>query len=90
VPFFWTTQWKIELSYVGHATEWDEIIYQGEPEQKDFIAFYVKGGKLKAAVGVGHDREMDAIEFILKDRKALTTENMRDADFDLVAYAVEK
>jgi NADPH-dependent 2,4-dienoyl-CoA reductase/sulfur reductase-like enzyme/nitrite reductase/ring-hydroxylating ferredoxin subunit len=91
VPFFWTTQWKIELSYVGHATEWDEIIYRGEPEQKDFIAFYVKGGKLKAAVGVGHDREMDAIEFILKDeRKALRPENMRDADFDLVAYAVER
>lgn len=91
VPFFWTTQWKIELSYVGHATEWDEIIYRGEPEKKDFIAFYVKDGALKAAVGVGHDREMDAIEFILKDEsKRLTPENMRDADFDIVAYAVGK
>lgn len=89
IPFFWTTQWKIELSYVGHATEWDEIIYRGEPEQKDFIAFYVKGGELKAAVGVGHDQDMDAIEFILKDEsKHLTPENMRDADFDLVAYAI--
>lgn len=88
VPFFWTTQWDIELRYVGHATEWDEIIFRGTAKAKDFIAFYVKGGKLKAAAGLNHNREMDAIEFILMDDLPLTPEQMRDSSFDLVAYAV--
>lgn len=87
VPFFWTNQWKISLRYVGHADQWDEIIYRGNVEEKDFIAFYVKDGRLKAAAGVKHDREMDAIEFILKDGKALTPDNMRDEAFDLITYA---
>ncbi len=88
VPFFWTTQWGIDLRYVGHAERWDEIIFRyGKPAQKDFLAFYVAGGKLLAAVGMKHDPEMDAVEFILRDRMALTPDQMRDESFDLVAYA---
>jgi NADPH-dependent 2,4-dienoyl-CoA reductase/sulfur reductase-like enzyme/nitrite reductase/ring-hydroxylating ferredoxin subunit len=87
VPFFWTNQWKIGLRYVGYAPKWDEIIYRGAPEAKDYIAFYVADGKLRAAAGYGHDREMDAIEFILRDGMSLSPAQMRDAQFDLVAYA---
>jgi apoptosis-inducing factor 3 len=88
VPFFWTTQFGIELRYVGHAEKWDEIIYRyGKPEQKDFVALYVAGGKLLAGVGLKHDPEMDAIEFILRDRMALTPAQMRDESFDLIEYA---
>lgn len=92
VPFFWTTQWKTTLNYVGHATSWDEIIVRGKVEDRDFIAFYVSGGKMLAALGCGwsHDAEMDAIEFILRDKMPLTPEQMRNASFDLVGYAVGK
>jgi hypothetical protein len=84
VPFFWTHQWDIEMRYVGHAEKWDEIIYRGKPEDKDFIAFYVSGGKLLAAASCNHDTELDAIEFILRDKLPLTPDQMRDEHFDLV------
>lgn len=87
IPFFWTTQWDLTLNYVGHATEWDEIIYRGKPADKKFIAFYVKGGKLLAGVTCGHDQDSDAIELILRDGLPVSIEQMRDAKFDLVAYA---
>lgn len=87
IPFFWTTQWKITLNYVGHASRWDEIIYRGgHPEQKQFIAFFVSDGQLQAAAGCGYDREFDAIEFILRDRMPFTLEQMRDEAFDLIGY----
>ncbi|MCC6802983.1 MAG: FAD-dependent oxidoreductase [Anaerolineae bacterium] len=88
VPFFWTSQWGMSLRYVGHAESWDEIIFRGKPEDKNFLAFYVKGGELKAAVGLKRDRDMDAIEFLLLDGKRLTPEQMRDEAFDLVVYAM--
>jgi NADPH-dependent 2,4-dienoyl-CoA reductase/sulfur reductase-like enzyme len=89
VPFFWTTQLGISLRYVGHASEWDEIIYRdGTPEQRSFVAFYLKGGKLKAAAGVKHDPEMDAIELILRDDLPLSNVQMQDQSFDLIAYAL--
>ncbi len=88
VPFFWTEQWKLNVVYVGHATQWDEIIIRGNLDDKDFIAFYVAGGKLSAAAGSGRDREMDALEFILRDGPALSVEQMRDARYDLVKHAL--
>lgn len=86
VPFFWTTQWHVRLNYVGHAEQWNEIIYRGEPEQKKFIAFYVSDGQLQAAVGCGHDQDMIALEFILQHNLPLSVEQMRDPVFSLVDH----
>ncbi|MGH9852356.1 MAG: FAD-dependent oxidoreductase, partial [Blastocatellia bacterium] len=41
VPFFWTRQFDSGLLYVGHATSWDEIIFQGDVTTQNFLAFYV-------------------------------------------------
>ncbi|MEP7287607.1 MAG: oxidoreductase C-terminal domain-containing protein, partial [Chloroflexota bacterium] len=59
----------------------------GTPEQKKFVAFFVAGGNLKAAIGCEQDTDLDAIEFILRDGMPLTPQQMRDPAFDLVAYA---
>jgi NADPH-dependent 2,4-dienoyl-CoA reductase/sulfur reductase-like enzyme/nitrite reductase/ring-hydroxylating ferredoxin subunit len=90
VPFFWTTQAGISLRYVGHVAKYDDVIFRGKAANRDFIAFYVADGKLKAAAGVKHDREMTAIEVILRDGLPLTKEQMEDEHFDLVAYALGK
>jgi NADPH-dependent 2,4-dienoyl-CoA reductase/sulfur reductase-like enzyme len=88
VPFFWTSQWGITLNYVGHASEWDEIIYRGgSPQDKKFIAFYIREGQLKAAAGCDYDTELAAIEFILRNHVSCSVDQLRDETFDLVAHA---
>ena len=87
VPFFWTNQWDVTLRYVGNAIDWDEVIYRGgTPDEPSFMAFYMHEGRLKAAAGRKHDREMDAVEFILRDHLPIHAEQLRDPNFDLVAY----
>ena len=53
VPFFWTRQHGHSLAYVGHAAEFDRIIYQGDLEQKQFLAFYIKDEEVRAVAGMG-------------------------------------
>ncbi len=90
VPFFWTVQWSIIFNYVGHAENWDAIIFRGSPDNNDFLVFYIgDNGKLLAAGGCNYDRDLDAIEFILRDSLPLTPDQMRDPAFDLVAYVGE-
>jgi len=89
VPFFWTTQWHITLNYVGHATQWDEIIYRGSPQDKKFIAFYVTKGQLLAAAGCGYDQDLVALELILQAKLPLSISQMRDTDFSLAEYAAK-
>ena len=66
VPFFWTRQFDSGLVYVGHATSWDEIIFQGDVSAHAFLAFYVKDGRVLAVAGMNHEREMAAIEGLMR------------------------
>ena len=66
MPFFWTRQFDAGLLYVGHALSWDEIIYQGDLPARDFLAFYIKEGRVLAVAGMNRDREMAAAEELMR------------------------
>jgi len=66
VPFFWTRQFDAGLLYVGRAAGWDEIVYRGDLSAHDFLAFYVKGGRVAAVAGMNRDRELAAAEELLR------------------------
>ena len=66
VPFFWTRQFDAGLLYVGHAASWDEIIFQGDVSAQDFLAFYVKDDRVLAVAGMNRDRDMAALEELMR------------------------
>ena len=61
VPYFWSALTR-QLRYVGHAEDWDEIQYDGAPEDGAFVAAYLKDGRIVAALGTGRDTQMAMIE----------------------------
>ena len=64
-PFFWTQQYGKSLRYAGHAEKWEEIIYQGDVAQQDFLAFYVLENRIVAAAGMNRDADMIYIAELL-------------------------
>jgi NADPH-dependent 2,4-dienoyl-CoA reductase/sulfur reductase-like enzyme/nitrite reductase/ring-hydroxylating ferredoxin subunit len=48
VPFFWTYHYGKNFEYLGHASEWDEIVVDGDVEHHQFIALYVRDGNVDA------------------------------------------
>ncbi|MEX0600189.1 MAG: FAD-dependent oxidoreductase, partial [Rhodothermales bacterium] len=84
VPFFWTAHFGTNIRYVGHADAWDVILFDGRPEDRSFIAFYVQGGEVVAASGCGRDREMAAIEELLRRRKVPSIDVLEGGDVDYV------
>jgi NADPH-dependent 2,4-dienoyl-CoA reductase/sulfur reductase-like enzyme/nitrite reductase/ring-hydroxylating ferredoxin subunit len=74
IPFFWSGQYDLKLRYVGHATEWDKVVIDGDLEGQKFLAFYVKDRRILAVVGCGRDREIAAIAELMR------LEQMPDAD----------
>jgi NADPH-dependent 2,4-dienoyl-CoA reductase/sulfur reductase-like enzyme len=77
VPFFWTRQFDSGLVYVGHATSWDEIIFQGDVPTQNFLAFYVKGSRIRAVAGMNRGREMAAFEGLMRDDRMPTPDQLR-------------
>lgn len=58
VPFFWTWHFGKNYEYLGHAEQWDEVEFMGEPEQPPFIGLFGKNGIVVAAVACEKERAM--------------------------------
>lgn len=65
-PFFWTHQYTVLFQMVGSTAGYDEIVLQGEPGPKGFLAFYLRQGRLLAAGGALKGREIAAISELMR------------------------
>lgn len=77
LPFFWTHQYTLLFQMVGHAAGWDELVLQGEPSPKGFLAFYLRQGHLVAAAGAQRGRELAAISELMRLRAMPDTAALR-------------
>ncbi len=72
VPYFFSVlgDWA-ELEYVGPAREWDEEIVRGSMGEGSFTTWYVKDGRLAAALTVGRSDDLDHARRLMVERPAL-------------------
>jgi NADPH-dependent 2,4-dienoyl-CoA reductase/sulfur reductase-like enzyme/nitrite reductase/ring-hydroxylating ferredoxin subunit len=84
VPFFWTRQFDAGLLHVGHAEGWDEIVYDGDPQSQNFLAFFVSGERVLAAAGMNRDRDMAALEELMRAGRMPTPALLRNGPVDFL------
>jgi NADPH-dependent 2,4-dienoyl-CoA reductase/sulfur reductase-like enzyme len=70
VPYFWTYHFGKRFEYLGHASEWDEIVIDGELDQQQFVALYVKDGNVSAVLAC--EREAQTARLIDAMGRGLT------------------
>ena len=58
IPWFWSDQYEHNLQYTGYHTEWDELVVRGSMEERNFVAFYRKDGRILAAVAVNRGKDL--------------------------------
>ncbi len=61
MPYFFTDQYDLGMEYVGHASADDEVVVHGSLDDKAFRAYWVRGGRVVAAM---HANDWDAGEAI--------------------------
>jgi NADPH-dependent 2,4-dienoyl-CoA reductase/sulfur reductase-like enzyme/nitrite reductase/ring-hydroxylating ferredoxin subunit len=58
VPYFWTWHFGKNYDYLGHAQDWDEVEFKGDPFNPPFIGLFGKNGVVTAAVACDEERTM--------------------------------
>jgi len=78
VPVFWTINFMKRLDYVGHATDWDEIVIDGDTEKPEFIAFYAKAGRVQAVAGWSRDQQIALAISLMEERHDWAVGELRE------------
>ena len=95
VHTFWSDQYEHTIEYVGHATQWDELVFRGSLDERRFIGLYLRAGVVRAAVGLGRggdpeldeDGEMFACKQLVAAQAAPQPALLADETVDLASLA---
>jgi 3-phenylpropionate/trans-cinnamate dioxygenase ferredoxin reductase component len=85
IPWFWSDQYDYNLQYAGFHTEWDELVVRGSMEERSFVAFYRKDGRVLAAVAVNRGKDLRRSMRLIKAQRPVDATKLQDPDVDLRA-----
>jgi 3-phenylpropionate/trans-cinnamate dioxygenase ferredoxin reductase subunit len=83
LPYFFSDQYDVGMEYSGHATDWDRVIFRGDPATREFIAFWVKDDRVVAGMNVNVWDVTDPIQALIRTRARIDPAALADPDVPL-------
>ena len=83
IHWFWSEQYDANLQYAGFHTQWEQLVVRGRLESASYLACYVNAGRIDAAVGLNRAKELRRIMPLIKARRPVNLERLRDESVDL-------
>jgi 3-phenylpropionate/trans-cinnamate dioxygenase ferredoxin reductase component len=84
IPYFFSDQYDVGMEYAGHATEWDEVVFRGDVDAREFIAFWLKDGYVLAGMNVNVWDVTDDIQALIRSRKQVSAHDVSDPGITLL------
>jgi 3-phenylpropionate/trans-cinnamate dioxygenase ferredoxin reductase subunit len=85
IPYFFSDQYDLGMEYSGHAASWDEVVFRGDPSEREFIALWLKGGRVLAGMNVNVWGVTDAIQALVRSGAHVDPHMVADPSSDLGA-----
>ena len=73
------------MEYSGHAPEWDEVVFRGDPETRSFMAFWLQDDRVLAGMSVNVPDTTEPVEALIRGRNAVDRAALVDPDTPLIA-----
>ncbi len=83
IPYFFSDQYDVGMEYSGLAVEWDQVVFRGDPETREFIAFWLKEGRLAAGMNVNVWDVAEPIGKLVASQQQLDPTQLEDPEVDL-------
>ena len=83
IHWFWSDQYDANLQYAGFHTQWEQLVVRGRLDSGSYLACYVNDGRIDAAVGLNRGKEVRRVMPLIKARRPVNLEQLRDESVDL-------
>ena len=78
IPYFFSDQFDLSLSYLGHVREWDELVVRGSREvaEPKFVAWYLRDRIPRAALIVNDWNAEDPVREVIRSGQPVDPERL--------------
>jgi 3-phenylpropionate/trans-cinnamate dioxygenase ferredoxin reductase component len=87
VPYFYTDQYDLGMEYSGYVEPggYDQVVFRGDAGKREFIAFWLREGRVLAGMNVNVWDVNDAIQDLVRAARPADTSRLADPDVPLDA-----
>ncbi len=83
VPYFFSDQYDVGMEYAGYATGEDEVVFRGDVDAREFVAFWLRDGRVRAGMNVNVWDVTDDIQAIIRSKATIDRDRLTDTDTPL-------
>lgn len=87
IPYFFSDQYDVGMEYAGHATRWDEVVFRGDREGGEFVAFWLKDGRVIAGMNVNVWDVNEQVQALIRSRREVDRAALASSDVSLEELA---
>jgi 3-phenylpropionate/trans-cinnamate dioxygenase ferredoxin reductase subunit len=89
IPYFYSDQYDAGMEYSGHAPKWDEVVIRGDRDAGEFVAFWLKDGRVVAGMNVNVWDVNEHVQALIRTRVPAHADVLSDLDMPLESLVAE-
>jgi NADPH-dependent 2,4-dienoyl-CoA reductase/sulfur reductase-like enzyme len=83
VPYFFSDQYDVGMEYAGHSRPDNEVVFRGDPATREFIAFWLRDGRVAAGMNVNVWDVNEHIQELVRSGATVDAARLTDPDVAL-------
>jgi 3-phenylpropionate/trans-cinnamate dioxygenase ferredoxin reductase subunit len=85
VPYFYTDQYDLGMEYSGYVEPggYDQVVFRGDKDRREFVAFWLSGGRVLAGMNVNVWDVNDAVQDLVRGGQVVDPAKLADPSVPL-------
>jgi 3-phenylpropionate/trans-cinnamate dioxygenase ferredoxin reductase component len=67
------------MEYTGYAPSWDRVVFRGEPATREFVAFYMTGDRVSAALNANVWEVTEPLKALVTSKRPVRDAQLADS-----------
>jgi 3-phenylpropionate/trans-cinnamate dioxygenase ferredoxin reductase subunit len=79
LPYFFTDQYDLGMEYVGHAPDYERVVFRGDVDGREFVAFWLdRDNRVLAGMNVNIWEGLDDIKALIRSQEPVDPDRLAD------------
>jgi len=83
LPYFYSDQYDLGMEYHGYADDWDRVVLRGDLAGREFLAFWLKDGRVLAGMNANLWDQGDQIKALVRSGAIINADRLGDPSTSL-------